>query len=70
MDVGIVEEVYFGSLRLARLNERHMRIEDAYGKLYRRHVQPMSSGSFVTYVPGRSAIGGSPGMSASEAPGL
>ena len=30
--------VYFGALRLGRLNERHMRIEDAYGRLYRRHV--------------------------------
>lgn len=30
--------VYFGPLRLGRLNERHMRIEDAYGKLYRRHL--------------------------------
>src|SRR5262249_20476706 len=29
--------VYFGPLRLGRLNERHMRIEDAYGRLYRRH---------------------------------
>jgi len=30
--------VYFGPLRLSRLNERHMRIEDEYGRLYRRHV--------------------------------
>lgn len=30
--------VYFGALRLGRLNERHMRIEDEYGRLYRRHV--------------------------------
>jgi hypothetical protein len=30
--------VYFGPLRLGRLSERHMRIEDAYGKLYRRNV--------------------------------
>jgi hypothetical protein len=30
--------VYFGSLRLGRLLERHMRIEDAYGRLRRRHV--------------------------------
>src|SRR5437667_3573107 len=30
--------VYFGRLRLGRLNERHMRIEDHYGRLYRRHV--------------------------------
>ena len=30
--------VYFGLLRLGRLSERHMRIEDAYGRLYRRHV--------------------------------
>ena len=30
--------VYFGPLRLGRLNERHMRIEDEYGRLYRRHV--------------------------------
>jgi transposase InsO family protein len=30
--------IYFGPLRLGRLSERHMRIEDEYGKLYRRHV--------------------------------
>jgi hypothetical protein len=27
--------VYFGPLKLGRLRERHMRIEDAYGKLNR-----------------------------------
>lgn len=30
--------VYFGPLRLGRLLERHMRIEDAYGRLKRRNV--------------------------------
>jgi putative transposase len=30
--------VYFGPLKLGRLDERHMRIADAYGRLYRRHV--------------------------------
>lgn len=30
--------VCFGPLRLGRLNERHMRIEDDYGRLYRRHL--------------------------------
>jgi putative transposase len=30
--------VYFGPLRLGRLSERHMRIEDEYGWLYRRHL--------------------------------
>lgn len=29
--------VYFGSLKLGRLLERHMRIEDAYGRLKRQH---------------------------------
>ena len=29
--------VYFGPLRLGRLLERHMRIEDAYGRLERHH---------------------------------
>lgn len=29
--------VYFGPLRLGRLLERHMRIEDAYGRLMRQH---------------------------------
>ena len=28
--------VYFGPLKLGRLNERHMRVEDAYGRLKRR----------------------------------
>ena len=27
--------VYFGPLKLGRLHERRMRIEDAYGRLYR-----------------------------------
>jgi len=30
--------VYFGPLKLGRLLERHMRIEDAYGRLKRHHV--------------------------------
>jgi transposase InsO family protein len=30
--------VYFGALRLGRLHERHMRIEDIYGRLKRHHV--------------------------------
>jgi putative transposase len=30
-----VWNVYFGPLKLGRLLERHMRIEDAYGKLKR-----------------------------------
>jgi putative transposase len=30
--------VYFGPLRLGRLHERRMRIEDAYGRLYRHRV--------------------------------
>jgi len=31
--------VYFGPLKLGSLHERRMRIEDAYGRLYRhRHV--------------------------------
>ena len=30
--------VYFGPLRLGRLLERHMRIEDAYGRLKRHHM--------------------------------
>lgn len=32
-----VWNVYFGALRLGRLHERHMRIEDAYGRLKRRN---------------------------------
>src|SRR5262249_32283010 len=41
-DVGLEEiadgswNVYFGPLKLGRLNERHMRIEDEYGRLARR----------------------------------
>jgi putative transposase len=30
-----VWSVYFGALRLGRLLERQMKIEDAYGRLYR-----------------------------------
>jgi len=39
--IDVVEDpwnVYFGPLRLGRLSERHLRIEDEYGRLYRRHV--------------------------------
>jgi len=30
--------VYFGALRIGRLHERHMRIEDVYGRLSRHNV--------------------------------
>jgi hypothetical protein len=30
-----VWNIYFGALRLGRLDERNMRIEDAYGRLFR-----------------------------------
>jgi putative transposase len=30
--------VYFGPLKLGRFHERHMRIEDAYGRLTRHKV--------------------------------
>ena len=30
--------VYFGPLKLGRFNERHMRIEDQYGRLKRKSV--------------------------------
>jgi hypothetical protein len=33
-----VWNVYFGPLKLGRLLERHMRIEDAYGRLKRKNV--------------------------------
>ena len=49
-----IRNVYFGPLRLGRLSERHQRIEDEYGRLYRRHVSPMSPDCFVTYLPDRS----------------
>jgi hypothetical protein len=38
-----VWDVYFGPLRLGRLHDRLMRIEDAYGRL-RRHSAPRISG--------------------------
>ena len=31
-----VWNLYFGALRLGRLDERNMRIEDAYGRLFRQ----------------------------------
>jgi hypothetical protein len=47
--------VYFGPLKLSRLLERRMRIEDEYARLYRHgHVEPASPDSFVTYLPDRS----------------
>lgn len=33
-----VWNVYFGALKLGRLHERHMRIEDVYGRLKRHNV--------------------------------
>lgn len=33
-----VWNVYFGPLRLGRLHERHLRIEDVYGRLKRHNV--------------------------------
>lgn len=33
-----VWDVYFGTLKIGRLLERHMRIEDAFGRLKRHHV--------------------------------
>jgi hypothetical protein len=33
-----VWNVYFGPLKLGRLNERHMRMEDQYGRLQRKTV--------------------------------
>lgn len=34
--------VYFGPLKLGRLLEQHLRIEDAHGRLRRHRVLPMS----------------------------
>jgi hypothetical protein len=44
-------DVYFSRLRLGRLDERRMRIEDAYGRWSRWDALPMSPDRFVTYVP-------------------
>jgi hypothetical protein len=48
-----VWDLYFGPLKLGRLLEKHMRIEDAFGRL-KRQLLPMSPDSFVTYLPDRS----------------
>ena len=48
--------VYLGPLKLGRLHDRQMRIEDEYGSLYRhRDVLTHVPDCFVTYVPERSA---------------
>jgi len=39
---GGVWNVYFGPLKLGRFHERHMRIEDEYGRLTRHNMSPMS----------------------------
>jgi hypothetical protein len=46
--------VYFGPLKLGRFNERHMSIEDEFGRRRRHHVSPKSPDFSVTYVPDRS----------------
>lgn len=38
-------DVYFGIKRLGRLHERHMRIEDEYGRLKRCHRPPAKTGT-------------------------
>jgi transposase InsO family protein len=43
-------DVYFSRLRLGRLDERRMRIEDRYGRWTRWEVLPMSSDKRVTHV--------------------
>jgi hypothetical protein len=50
IDTG-VWNVYCSPLKRDRLLERHLRIEDAYGRL-QQHRQPMSPDFFVTYLPG------------------
>ena len=44
-------DVYFSRLRLGRLDERRMRIEDPYGRWTRWEVLPMFPDKSVTYVP-------------------
>jgi hypothetical protein len=44
-------DVYFSRLRLGRLDERRMRIEDPYGRWTRWEVLPMSPDKSVTDVP-------------------
>ena len=44
-------DVYFSRLRLGRLDERRMRIEDPYGRWSRWDALPMSPDRSVTYVP-------------------
>jgi putative transposase len=44
-------DVYFSRLRLGRLDERRMRIEDPYGRWTRWEALPMSPDKPVTYVP-------------------
>ena len=44
-------DVYFSRLRLGRLDERRMRIEDPYGRWTRWEVLPMSPDKSVTHVP-------------------
>jgi transposase InsO family protein len=44
-------DVYFSRLRLGRLDERRMRIEDPYGRWSRWNALPMSSDRSVTHVP-------------------
>jgi putative transposase len=54
-----VWNVSFGPLKLGRRLERHMRIEDTYGRLKRhRGLLPMSPDFFVTYLSGRSRMRG------------
>jgi hypothetical protein len=56
LEISGISNVYFGPLKLGRLHERHMRIEDEYGRLTRHNMSPMSPDVFVTYLPGRSNL--------------
>ena len=47
--------VFFGPLKLGRLLDQHLRIEDAHSPLTRYSVLSRSPDQSVTYVPDRSS---------------
>lgn len=50
--------VYFGPLRLGRLHERRMRLEDEYGRLYRPRTVSLRISQTVQWAPTLSFSGG------------
>jgi hypothetical protein len=60
-------DVYFGSCKLGRMNERRLKIEDHKGRWVRKEVSPMFPVNSVTYLPGCTDPGRDAGRTSARA---